>query len=142
MSIVELREEMKCYVSFSDEDVFSGMALPEEPLVTQSKEAAPKSAQPTQADSPVNEAIANVTEESTKWEKLPNQFPGWKEVIHSSRPVATTRQLPFISQGPKQRPHSWSSGERMVQWQQPNEWKVQITKSEPPSPTKELEMVW
>ena len=26
-SIVELREEMKCYVSFSDQDVFSGMAL-------------------------------------------------------------------------------------------------------------------
>ena len=40
-SIVELREKMKCYVSFSDQDVFSGMALLEEPLITQSKEAAP-----------------------------------------------------------------------------------------------------
>ena len=43
-SIMELREEMKCYVSFTDEDVFSGMALPEEPSITQPKEAAPKSA--------------------------------------------------------------------------------------------------
>ena len=40
-SVVELWEEMKCYVSFSDEDIFSGMALLEEPLVTQAKEAAP-----------------------------------------------------------------------------------------------------
>ena len=33
-SIVELRDEMKCYVSFPDEAVFSGMALPEEPSTT------------------------------------------------------------------------------------------------------------
>ena len=71
-SIVELREEMKYYVSFSDEDVFSGMALLEEPPVTQSKEATPESAQTTQADSPVKEAIMKATEESTKREKLPN----------------------------------------------------------------------
>ena len=30
-SILELQEEMKCYISFSDEDVFSGMALLEDP---------------------------------------------------------------------------------------------------------------
>ena len=46
-SIVELREEMKCYVSFTDEDVFSDVALLEESPVTQSKEATPKSAQLT-----------------------------------------------------------------------------------------------
>ena len=45
-SILELREEMKCYVSFPDEAVFSGMALPEESLTTQSEETAPKGAQP------------------------------------------------------------------------------------------------
>ena len=44
-SVVELREEMKCYVSLSDEDVFSGVALLEEPFNTQSKEATPESAQ-------------------------------------------------------------------------------------------------
>ena len=38
--VVELREEMKCYVPFPDEAIFSGMALPEEPSTTQSKEAA------------------------------------------------------------------------------------------------------
>ena len=40
--IVELREEMKCYVSFPDKDIFSGMALLEEPSITQSKEATPR----------------------------------------------------------------------------------------------------
>ena len=41
-SIVELREEMKCYVSLIDEDVFSGVALLEESPVTQPKEATPR----------------------------------------------------------------------------------------------------
>ena len=48
-SIMELREEMKCYVSFPDETVFSGMALQEEPSITHSKEATPKSG-PTNAE--------------------------------------------------------------------------------------------
>ena len=77
-SIVELREEMKCYVSFSDEDVFSGVALPEEPSNTQSKEAAPKSSQPTQTDSSVKEAIVKVAEESTK-KGEPTELISWVE---------------------------------------------------------------
>ena len=39
---MELRKEMKCYVSFTDKDVFSGMALPEEPSITQPREATPR----------------------------------------------------------------------------------------------------
>ena len=49
-SIVELWEEMKCYVSFSDEDVFSGVALLEDPPIIPPKEATPKGAQPTSAN--------------------------------------------------------------------------------------------
>ena len=93
-SVVEFREELKCYVSFSDEDVFSGMALPEEPSIIQSKEAAPESAQPTQTNSPVKEAATKVTKEPTKKEKPPNQFPGWKEVIHPSRSIVSTGKIP------------------------------------------------
>ena len=33
-SVLELREEMKCYISFPDEAVFSSMALTEESLAT------------------------------------------------------------------------------------------------------------
>ena len=47
-SIVELQEEMNCYLSFSDKDVFDGIALTEETSVTPPKEATPKSAQPNQ----------------------------------------------------------------------------------------------
>ena len=109
-SVVELREEMKCYVSFSDEDIFSGVALPEESSITQSKEATPKSAQPMQTNSPVEEAITKVTKELTKKEQPPNWFPGWKEVIHPYRLVVATGQIPPILWGPKLRPHSQSSG--------------------------------
>ena len=41
-SIVGFWEEMKCYISFSDEDVFSSMALHEEPPVIPHKEATPE----------------------------------------------------------------------------------------------------
>ena len=60
-SIVELREDMKCYVSFTDKDIFSGVALPEESPITQPKEATPKGAQPAQANSHVKKATADVT---------------------------------------------------------------------------------
>ena len=70
--VLELREEMKCYVSFPDKAIFSGVALPEEPLTTQPKKAIPKSAQPMQTDSPVEEAITKITKELTKKEQHPN----------------------------------------------------------------------
>ena len=104
-SILELREKMKHYVSFPDEAIFSGMALPEESLTTQSEEAAPKSTKPVHTDSPVEDTAAKITkEEPTKREQPPNQFPGWKEVLHPSRLVIATRQIPPISQGSKRRP--------------------------------------
>ena len=45
-SVIELQEETKCYLSFSDEDVFKGIALPEETPVIPPKEVTPQSAQP------------------------------------------------------------------------------------------------
>ena len=70
-----------------------------------------------------------------------NWFPRWKEVLRSSRLVIAARQIPPIPQGSKQRPHSRSSGERMVRCQWAGEGlKVQSTKSEPTSPMKVLEI--
>ena len=94
-SIVELREEMKCYVSFTDEDVSSGVALPEESPITQPKEATPKDVQPALANSPVKEASADVTMEPTREKKPLNLFPGWEKVLHPSRPVVAARQIPL-----------------------------------------------
>ena len=39
----ELREELKCYLSFSDEEVFKGLALPGEMSTTLVEEAIPQS---------------------------------------------------------------------------------------------------
>ena len=63
-------------------------------------------------------------------------------MIHPSRLVVATGQIPPILWGPKQRPYSWSFGERMVWWQWADESRAQSTSSEPPSPTRELEVVW
>ena len=72
-SVLELREEMKPYVSFPDEAIFSSVAFPEESLTTQSEEAAPKSTQPAYTDSPVEEAAVKITEEEpTRREQPPN----------------------------------------------------------------------
>ena len=75
-SVGELREEMKSYISFTDEDIFSGMALLEESHETQPKEATLESAHPTQANPSIEEAITEVTKGPTREEKTPNQFPG------------------------------------------------------------------
>ena len=95
-SVMELREEMKSYISFTDEDIFDGMALLEESPITQPKEATPKSAQPTQANPSIKEAIAEVTKGPTREKKSPNWFPGWEEVLHPSRLVVATGQIPPI----------------------------------------------
>ena len=135
-SIVQLWEEMKCYVSFSDEDVFSGVALLEEPHVIPPEEATPEGTQPTLADPPVKEAIVDITMEPTEEKKPPNQFPGWEKVLHPSRLKVAARQIPPLLRGPKQRPHSWSLGERLVQHPQTDELRVSATQLEPPSLTK------
>ena len=100
-SVVELQEKVKCYVFFSDDDVFSGIALLEEPSIIPPEEATPKGAQPTLADPPVKEATIDVTMESTVEKKPPNQFPGWEKVLHFSRPVVATGQIPPLLRGPK-----------------------------------------
>ena len=41
-SMIELWEEMKCYLSFSDEDMFKGIALPEETPVIPPEEVTPQ----------------------------------------------------------------------------------------------------
>ena len=113
-SILELWEEMKCFISFSDEDVFNGIALPEEPPIIPPEEATPESAQPTLADPPVKEATMDITMEPTAEKKPPNQFTGGEKVLHPSRPIFAAGQIPPLLRGPRQRPHSQSLGGRLV----------------------------
>ena len=46
-SVIELQKEMECYLSFSNEDVFKGMALQEETPTIPPKGATPHSTKPT-----------------------------------------------------------------------------------------------
>ena len=62
-SVVELWEEMKCYSSFSDKDVFDGIALLEETPIITCKEATTESTLPTLADPPLKEATVDMTME-------------------------------------------------------------------------------
>ena len=78
-SVKELQEEMRCYLSFSDEDVFEGMALLEETSIPPTKEAAPQSIRSTLAGTPV--------EEPTMKKRPSNQFPGWEKVLCPSQPM-------------------------------------------------------
>ena len=77
------------------------MALPEEPPVIPPEEAVPEGTWPTLADPPVKEATVDIAMESTAEKKPLNQFPGWEKVLHPSRPIVTTRQIPPLSRGPK-----------------------------------------
>ena len=73
---------MKCYLSFSDEDVFKGVALLEEGPILPPKEVTPKGAQPTPANIPMKEAAMDTTMEPTVEKRPLNKFPGWEKVLH------------------------------------------------------------
>ena len=74
-SILELREAMKYYISFPNEAIFGGMALPEESLTTQLEKTISESAQPACANSPIREAAVKVTEEEAASIARPPEEP-------------------------------------------------------------------
>ena len=134
---------MKCYISFPDDAILGGVALLEGFLKDQLDTIISGSAQPASANPPIEQVAARevtlakeaaVEEaasigrpqegpstsqtpsgEPTRRESLPIQFPMWKEVLHPSRPVTATWQVPPLSQESRQRPHSKSSGGRRAQ---------------------------
>ena len=94
-SMIKLQEEMECYLSFSNEDVFKGVAVPEETPTISPKEVTPKSTQPTPAGTPVKEFTMDMTVEPTMEKRPLNKFPGWQNVLHPSRPIVTGGRFPL-----------------------------------------------
>ena len=78
----ELQEEMRCYLSFSDEEVLKGMILLEEMSAIPTEEANPQSAT-TPASTSEEEAIMGVAREPAVERRSP-RFPGWEKVLHPS----------------------------------------------------------
>ena len=82
--VKELGEEVKCYLPFSDEKVFLGVALPKK-----EDDQSPKTFS-------ANVPKAYCVPESTMKRRSP-KFLGWKKILHPSWPVmATGGDLPTI----------------------------------------------
>ena len=75
---------MRCYLMFSDEDVFKGIAVLEEMSAIQTKEDDPQNTISTPVRMPEGEAIAGMARESIVEKRLPIKFPGWEKVLHPS----------------------------------------------------------
>ena len=88
-SVLELREEVRWYLSFTDKEVFKGVALPEE----------------EEEESPQTPGLANLPEAPCVLEPGPEtraqKFAGWERVLHPSQPVVATRGIPWPTRIPE-----------------------------------------
>ena len=88
-SVLELREEVKWYLSFTDEEVFWGVALPE----GEEKES-------PQTPGTTNFSEANCMPEPVPEERTP-KIVGWEKVLHLSQPVVAARDFPRPTRTPR-----------------------------------------
>ena len=82
-SVDELQEEMRCYLSSSDEEVFKGVVPLEEVSAIPTEEANPQSTMTTPASTPEEEATAGAAREPAVERRSP-KFPGLEKVLHPS----------------------------------------------------------
>ena len=101
-SVKELQEEMRCYLSFLDEEVFKGVVPPKETSTIPTEEADPQSAGATPASNSEEEATMGVTREPAMERRSP-KFPDWEKVLHPSQPMVAAEQIPHPSRGPRLR---------------------------------------
>ena len=89
-SIAELRREVGFYLSFTDEEVFQGIDLPEEEGRNPSV--------PTTA--------TTNTPEVPPIPKVAPKYAGWDMVVHPSQPVVATGETPscLLCQGQREEP--------------------------------------
>ena len=80
-SVMELREEVKWYLSFTNEEVFWGVALPKK-----EEDESPKT---LSADVPKAPCVLEPTPE-----RRGLKFFGWEKVLHPSQPVVATGEIP------------------------------------------------
>ena len=82
-SVKELREELKCYLSFSDEEVFKGLALLEEMSGALIKEVIPQDMGMTPASTSQGGAGVRATKEPAMEKRTPKLL-GWEKILHPS----------------------------------------------------------
>ena len=88
-SVLELREEVKWYLSFTNKEVFWGVALPKE----------------EEEESPQTPGATNVPEAHCVPEMTPEgrapKFVGWEKVLHPSQPVVAAGNIPQPTRTPR-----------------------------------------
>ena len=97
---------MGCYLSFSDEEVFKGMAPLEEMSASPAEKAELHSMATMPASAPKVQATTKAAGEPAVERKSP-KFPSWEKVLYPSWPVVAMGQIPHLSGSPGQRFHKW-----------------------------------
>ena len=128
-SVLELREEVKWYLSFTDEEVFQGVALPKK-----EEEESPKTL--SAADIP---KVHHALEPALK--KRAQKFLGWEKVVHPSQPVVAAREIPQPSKASRPKVGS-SQLSQMIPIKPPTSPLKAPTPPKPSSPVQALALVW
>ena len=100
-SAKELREEMRCYLSFTDHEVFEGVIPPEETIPDLVEESHLASEMDTIVNVPKESATRETPLELAQERKCP-KFPKWEKVLHPSWLVAVVGKPPCPSRSLKQ----------------------------------------
>ena len=100
-SVKELREEMRCYLSFTDHKVFEGVIPPEETIPDQVEESHLASKMDMIVNVPKESATREAPLELAQERKCP-KFPGWEKVLHPSQPVVVVGKPPHPSRSLEQ----------------------------------------
>ena len=99
-SVKELREEMRCYLSFTDLKVFEGVTSLEETLPNPVEESHLANKMNMIANVPKESATREAALELAQERKCP-KFPRWEKVLHPSQPVAVVGKVPHPSKSPE-----------------------------------------
>ena len=100
-SVKELREEMRCYLSFMDLKIFEGVTSPEETLPDLVEESHLPNEMNVIANVPKESATGEAALELAQERKCP-KFPGWEKVLHPSWPVVVVGKVPHPSRSLEQ----------------------------------------
>ena len=128
-NVLELREEVKWYLSFTDKEVFWGVALPEK----------------EEEDRPQT----GVSTDMTKVDHVPEpmlegrapKFLGWEKVLHPSQPVVATRDIPRPTRTPRLKV-GLSQISQMIPIKPPVSPPRTPTPPQPSPSTRALALVW
>ena len=91
--VKELWEEMSCYLSFLDKEVFEGITPLEGMPTTLVEEAKPHSVMAIPSATSIEQAAKEASQKPAKERKCP-KIPRWEKVLHPSQPVVVAGQPP------------------------------------------------